>query len=744
MGSNRCSRSFQVALSAVSSAIVLSWSAAGAQEQLLMINGQALDSKPFQATFEKPFWSTLAATACERVSWRPDLATPAARTISTSPLRKRLREAIGPELPERAYITGHQQVFRGSRYTIERIQIDGRVANIRSFAYVVHPVMPVRKSPAVVLLHGSGMLPKEAFGWKLSNAYRVNERAGNAAFIGSALQFAEAGYTVYIPWLADDQSSDYWPRLKWTSLQRAGSSLWPRVPGLGPLHLLLNEISGGIDYLSALPDVDATKLATVGWGEGAELATITAAVDKRVGAVVRLGAPVDRRALRSTQLGVLEDANFMHFDCTLGDFELAALIAPRPLLYAYSTKDESVSRIRSFISGEVSASIRSLYSATGYSNNFALQADIDWGTANSARVRSWLDAALRFSPREVPRAIVVRQPQVEEDYNLNWIDTTKSDRQNYVASLGTCVPRVPHPKTTSVAEFERSLVPFRRTVSAALGLDPEEGRPDLVVTRRTSLRRQRGYELQFVEIKSSRTPIPLIGLLAIPDSLQDHQAPGVVSVDGNFGLGRPFGLPLPEEQPYLNSYADALAKEGTVVFVPYYPTDFPEIAAAELRARAPGKTSYGLMIPLFLAAIDFVESLKQVDTRRIGVWGISYAGTLGLYTAALDKRVTAVVYSNPVVSVDVLFGNRDSALLSAWWPEVCSTIDMVQAYLIAPRRFVRENGLRDANGYERTPLESVKRIREIFESLNLESQFDFVRHDGGHETRPSGFEVFAR
>ena len=50
--------------------------------------------------------------------------------------------------------------------------------------------------------------------------------------------------------------------------------------------------------------------------------------------------------------------------------------------------------------------------------------------------------------------------------------------------------------------------------------------------------------------------------------------------------------------------------------------------------------------------------------------------------------------------------------------------------------FVRENGLRDANGYESAPLESVRAIQQTYESLKVGERFEFVRHTGGHETRP--------
>src|SRR5271155_5362972 len=48
-------------------------------------------------------------------------------------------------------------------------------------------------------------------------------------------------------------------------------------------------------------------------------------------------------------------------------------------------------------------------------------------------------------------------------------------------------------------------------------------------------------------------------------------------------------------------------------------------------------------------AISFLESLPEVDTSRIGVWGTSYAGGHVLVLAATDRRIRAVVSQVPTI-----------------------------------------------------------------------------------------------
>lgn len=707
-----------------------------------LVNGLKLDSNAFRDSISIPFWRALAETPCNNVVWKPDYGSSEAFAASLQPLRERLAAAIGAPLPPQPNILNREILFANDRYSIERVVVATRLTGTTSFGFLARPLAMQKSSPVVVLLHGSGMHPQEAFNWRYSSEYRPTERLQNTAFVGAAIELVEAGYAVYIPWLADDALTSYW-ELRWSAIQRYGATLRPRLNGLGPYHLLVNEVLAGVDFLSTMPNLDFEKLAIIGWGEGAELATLTAAVDNRIKAVVQLSAPLDRKALRASVDGVIRDAQYTHLDCALGDLEMAALIAPRPMLYAYSTKDESVSRFGQFISLSVVAAMRDLYSRIGAQKNLSLHADTSWSRRDIRRVHFWLDSALRFGSRQVPETLVSPTGQTEKRYQSEWIDSTNSQREQYAASLGTCIPSAPRPDFTSVSTFETSVEAFRLTVANKLRLDPAPVKTSFVLLQRIELMKRPGYSLEFVQIRSNRTGIPIRGLLAIPDYRSNGGSPAIVSADGNTVVGTPFGLFGKESRPYLNAYADAQASTGKVVFVPNYPLEFLEIAAMDANARTGGrKTSYSYMIPFMEAAIDFVLSLPEVDSTRVGIWGISYAGTLALYTGAMDTRISSVVYSNPVVTTDILFGHRDSAGLAAWYPEICSTIDAVQAYLIAPRRFVRENGLRDANGYERGPLESIARVRNVYESLGLSSQFEFVQHNGGHETRPQDIRPF--
>ena len=55
------------------------------------------------------------------------------------------------------------------------------------------------------------------------------------------------------------------------------------------------------------------------------------------------------------------------------------------------------------------------------------------------------------------------------------------------------------------------------------------------------------------------------------------------------------------------------------------------------------------MVEDYRNAITWVSEQKEVDPRRIGIWGTSYSGGLVLYTGIFDRRVKAVVAQVPAI-----------------------------------------------------------------------------------------------
>ena len=81
-------------------------------------------------------------------------------------------------------------------------------------------------------------------------------------------------------------------------------------------------------------------------------------------------------------------------------------------------------------------------------------------------------------------------------------------------------------------------------------------------------------------------------------------------------------------------------------------------------------------------AISFAETLSEVDSSRIGIWGISYSGGHVLVVGAIDPRVKCIVSNIPVVDGYLTMKQVHSAL----------AFRDLQALLIEDRRRRQKTG----------------------------------------------------
>ena len=97
-----------------------------------------------------------------------------------------------------------------------------------------------------------------------------------------------------------------------------------------------------------------------------------------------------------------------------------------------------------------------------------------------------------------------------------------------------------------------------------------------------------------------------------------------------------------------------------------------------------------------LRSIEYLQLRPEVDPGRIGCVGLSYGGTMTLYTAALDERVKCAVvsgYLNSFEAYAVGRGNTCGAQTPHGLLEYGESSDV--GCLIAPRPLLIESGVAD-------------------------------------------------
>jgi hypothetical protein len=99
--------------------------------------------------------------------------------------------------------------------------------------------------------------------------------------------------------------------------------------------------------------------------------------------------------------------------------------------------------------------------------------------------------------------------------------------------------------------------------------------------------------------------------------------------------------------------------------------------------------------------------------------------------------VSALVYSNPVFTPKLYFENENAGGLATWYTAACGSLEGTILTGVRPRPLIWENGASDNNGPESAPLEFVERVRRSYQDLGASATtFEFIRHGGGHATRP--------
>jgi dienelactone hydrolase len=130
-----------------------------------------------------------------------------------------------------------------------------------------------------------------------------------------------------------------------------------------------------------------------------------------------------------------------------------------------------------------------------------------------------------------------------------------------------------------------------------------------------------------------------------------------------------------------------------------------------------GQTMIGWRVYDVMRAIDWIETRKELDARRVGCMGISGGGTVTTFAAALEPRIRAAMISgylntfrDSVMSLAHCIDNYVPGILN--WAEMYDV-----AGLIAPRPLFVESGMKDDIFPVEASKASFARVQKVYEVL---------------------------
>jgi hypothetical protein len=236
-------------------------------------------------------------------------------------------------------------------------------------------------------------------------------------------------------------------------------------------------------------------------------------------------------------------------------------------------------------------------------------------------------------------------------------------------------------------------------------------------TEIVSSEKRGNYEFRGLAIDS--TPGRRIEITATVPTKMKGPLPAVVAVDGHSGTRQSCYEPGGNR-----AYAHVLAEKG-------YVTVSTRISQHDVQDQS--RILMGERLWDLMRCVDFLVSLDEVDSQRIGCAGLSLGGEMTMLLAAMDERIRATISAGFLTRMDQL----EAGHCMCWkFPGLRNLVDFTDIYsLIAPRPLLCQNGLKEDPSWFPVSIarEAIEEIKVIYADMECPQNVSLVAHDGGHE-----------
>jgi len=220
--------------------------------------------------------------------------------------------------------------------------------------------------------------------------------------------------------------------------------------------------------------------------------------------------------------------------------------------------------------------------------------------------------------------------------------------------------------------------------------------------------------------------------------------PPYALVVAQHGLGsspeRVFGID--DAGDIYHAYGRRLVEAGFGVLAPLNVTGAGPRARLQRLCIMLGGNLAGLEIARTVRLLDYIETREDIDSSRMGMWGISLGGyytlftlpvesrlEVGIVTAYFNSRVRKMVIEDPRYSCYLPLG-EEHIFVHGWLREF-SDSDLVS--LICPRALQIQAGKADGIAWWPFVVEEFEEAAEHYRRLGVGERIELDLHEGGHE-----------
>jgi cephalosporin-C deacetylase-like acetyl esterase len=520
-----------------------------------------------------------------------------------------------------------------------------------------------------------------------------------------------------------------------------------------------------IDWFKAQQDQTPTLVA--GLGEGGMLAMYAGALDERIDSVFSAGhfgpreemwrEPIDRNVF-----GLLRD---------FGDAEVAALIAPRPLVLQHTGYPELTVAMEGkkgqraiAAPGRLTAPERSAFDAEVARAKGAVPQSnlLTFGEDEPAsRIARHLLPTLEAAAERVAAALCTRDPAMHVP-----VDQTREERT--VRELGQFTQRLivsceaerqkrlwDRVPLKPLADFEAHMARERGTFwNEVLGRLPDPNMPFNAksrVVRETEKVTIHELTLDVWE------DVFAWGWLCLPRDLKPNERrPVVICQHGLEGLPE---HTVAEDQSgrdwrAYKAFALHLAEQGFITFAPHNPYRGKDSFRTLQRKLNPlGLTLFSVIIGQHQRILEWLKGQAFTQPERIAFYGLSYGGKSAMRIPAVLTGYCLSICSGDFdewvrycASTELpIPGYMHANEYEIWEWNLARTFNYAEmAALIAPRPFMVERGHDDGCGTDSMVNYEYAKVRRLYAKLGLPNRTAIEHFDGPHTIHGMGTFEFLK
>ncbi len=520
-----------------------------------------------------------------------------------------------------------------------------------------------------------------------------------------------------------------------------------------------------VDFFAAQAGPADVPVGVFGYGEGGLLALYSGALDERIAGVGVSGYFRNRRQLWQEPLY----RNVWRVLRGFSDAELAALIAPRPLIIeaapaptvpgAPPIRQQEHARGQTTAPGkiepappaEVEAEVgraQPAYTAHNAADRLVLvkPAAADVGPGSDEALTALVEG-LGVQPRAAPAAAALRDARTGFDpaarMQRQFDQIVGHVQQQLEVAWRTREAFWSEADTSSLETWEESAAVYRKRFwEGLIGRCPDPSLPFNAKSRPYGESEAwTGYEVTLDVLPD----IFAHGILLVPrDIAPGEQRPVVVCQHGL--EGRPEDVIAEGEGPY-NAFAARLAERGYVTYAPQNPyIGFHEFRTLQRKANPLGWTLFTFAIAQHEQMLRWFATLPFVDPDRIGFYGLSYGGKAAMRIPTVLTQYALSIcagdfneWARKCASTDYFSGymfNHEWEMQEFNLGQTFNYAEM--AYLMAPRAFMVERGHRDAVASDEWCAYEYARVQRRYADLKIPDRAEIYYFDGGHMIEGTG------